>query len=148
MQPILRGPFWVFSQTDVGTNALMKRITNFIEMKKKYFCLTFLILCFSTISFAQTQLEMNRTADVKFKKADAELNKIYNQLMKMLDKNEKQLLITAEKDWLKFRDSHCKFEDSQYEGGSIQPLIYSSCLEELTRKRIAEIKASIKDHNL
>ena len=67
--------------------------------------------------------------------------------MVILTKNEKPLLIQAEKDWVKFRDSHCKFEASQYEGGSIQPLIYSICLEELTKKRIEEIKASIKNRN-
>lgn len=91
---------------------------------------------------------MNQTDLQNFIKADNELNKVYNQLMKILDKKEKQLLITAEKDWLKFRDSHCEFEKVQYEGGSIQPLIYSTCLEELTRKRITEIKTSIKNRNL
>ncbi len=91
---------------------------------------------------------MNETAYANYKKADAQLNKVYKQLMLILTKNEKPMLIQAEKDWVKFRDSHCKFEASQYQGGSIQPLIYSSCLEELTKKRIAEIKASIKDRNL
>jgi uncharacterized protein YecT (DUF1311 family) len=103
---------------------------------------------FCNHSFAQTQLEMNETANSQYKKADAELNKVYKQLMNILDKNEKPLLIQAEKDWIKFRDSHCKFEASQYEGGSIKPLIYSTCLEELTRKRITAIKASIKNRNL
>lgn len=90
---------------------------------------------------------MNATAYANYKKADAQLNKVYKQLMSILDKKEKPLLIQAEKDWVKFRDSHCKFDASQYEGGSIRPLIYSTCLEELTKKRIAEIKASIKDRN-
>jgi uncharacterized protein YecT (DUF1311 family) len=116
-------------------------------MQKKYYFITLLLLCFCNNSFAQTQMEMNQTANTYYKKADAELNKVYKQLMLILDKDEKPLLIQAEKDWVKFRDSHCKFEASQYEGGSIQPLIYSSCLEELTKKRIAEIKASIKDRN-
>lgn len=92
-------------------------------------------------------MEMNQTANANYKKADAKLNKVYKQLMLILDKDEKPLLIQAEKNWVKFRDSHCKFEASQYDGGSIQPLIYSTCLEELTKKRIAEIKASIKDRN-
>jgi len=117
-------------------------------MRNKYCFITVLVLCLSNISFAQTQLEMNVTANAKYKKADAELNKVYKQLMAILDQNEKPLLIQAEKDWVKYRDSHCKFEASQYEGGSIQPLIYSTCLEELTRKRIAEIKASIKERDL
>ncbi|REH01240.1 lysozyme inhibitor LprI family protein [Flavobacterium aquicola] len=117
-------------------------------MTKKYYFITLLVMCFYNYSFAQTQLEMNQTASAKYKKADAELNKVYKQLMSMLDQNEKTLLIQAEKDWVKFRDSHCKFEASQYEGGSIKPLIYSTCLEELTKKRIAEIKASIKERDL
>ncbi|RVT72734.1 DUF1311 domain-containing protein [Flavobacterium sufflavum] len=117
-------------------------------MKNKYYFIAAILICFSNISFAQTQSEMNVTANAKYKKADAELNKVYKQLMAILDPNEKPLLIQAEKDWVKYRDSHCKFDTSQYEGGSIQPLIYSTCLEELTRKRIAEIKASIKERNL
>jgi len=91
---------------------------------------------------------MNETAYANYKKADAQLNKAYKKLMMLLPKNEKPLLIQAEKDWVKFRDSHCKFEGSQYEGGSIQPLIYYNYLEALTKKRIAEIKASIKERNL
>ena len=117
-------------------------------MKKIYFYFTFLILCFTNLSFGQTQLEMNQTADLKFKKADAELNLVYNKLIKILNKKEKQLLIKAEKDWIKFRDSHCDFEGSQYEGGSIYPLVYSNCLTELTCKRIAELKANIENRNL
>jgi uncharacterized protein YecT (DUF1311 family) len=116
-------------------------------MKRKYYFIVLITLCFSNNSFAQTQLEMNKTADAKYKKADAELNKVYKQLISILDQNEKQLLIQAEKDWVKFRDSSCKFDASQYEGGSIKPLIYSTCLEELTRKRISEIKASIKERD-
>nr|WP_315158340.1 lysozyme inhibitor LprI family protein [uncultured Flavobacterium sp.] len=116
-------------------------------MTKKPLFLAFLLLCFWSNSFAQTQSEMNATAYANYKKADAQLNKVYKQLMSILDKKEKPLLIQAEKDWMKFRDSHCKFEASQYEGGSIQPLIYSTCLEELTKKRIAEIKASIKERD-
>lgn len=117
-------------------------------MKKRYHFVVIIMLCLSNNSFAQTQSEMNVTANAKYKKADAELNKVYKQLMSILDQNEKPLLIQAEKDWVKYRDSHCKFEVSQYEGGSIQPLIYSTCLEELTRKRITEIKASIKERDL
>jgi len=117
-------------------------------MKKTYYFIVVFVLCFSNNSFAQTQSEMNATANAKYKKADAELNKVYKQLMAILDPNEKPLLIQAEKDWIKYRYSHCKFDASQYEGGSIQPLIYSTCLEELTRKRITEIKASIKERKL
>lgn len=117
-------------------------------MKNKYYLIALVLFCFNNNSFAQTQSEMNAAANAKYKIADAELNKVYKQLMAILNKNEKLLLIQAEKDWIKYRDSHCKFDASQYEGGSIQPLIYSTCLEELTRKRIVEIKAGIKKRDL
>lgn len=115
---------------------------------KKYLLLALLLFYFCNNSFAQTQLEMNQIAYANYKKADAQLNKVYKQLMAILTKKEKPLLIQAEKDWVKFRYSHCKFEASQYEGGSIKPLIHYNCLEQSTKKRIAEIKASIKNRNL
>jgi uncharacterized protein YecT (DUF1311 family) len=117
-------------------------------MKKRIFIITiFIFLSFSNTIFAQTQLEMNQTAQRKYEKADKELNKVYSILIKSLDKTEAQILVKAQKCWIKFRDSHCEFESSQYEGGSIQPLIYSTCLEELTKKRIAELNKSIKDRD-
>lgn len=117
-------------------------------MKNSCYLIALALFCCCNISLAQTQSEMNATAHAQYKKADAELNKVYKQLMLILDKKEKPLLIQAEKDWIKYRDSHCKFDASQYEGGSMQPLIYSTCLEQLTRKRITEIKASIKARDL
>ena len=117
-------------------------------MEKRIYVITiFIFLSFSNNIFAQTQLEMNQTAQKKYEKADKELNKVYSVLIKSLDKTETQILIKAQKCWIKFRDSHCEFESLQYEGGSIQPLIYSTCLEELTKKRIAELNKSIKDRD-
>lgn len=94
---------------------------------------------------AQTQAEMNRTAFTAYNKADAELNKIYKKVIGTLDEKQKLLLIKAQKDWLKFRDSHCKFDAEQYNGGSIQPLIYSSCLTEKTEDRISDLKAILEN---
>ena len=107
------------------------------------------ILLFSyNTTIAQTQMEMNASAEKRYKATDLQLNKVYKQLLGMLSDKEKQLLVNAEKSWLLYRDNHCKFEKAVYEGGSIQPLIYFNCLEELTKKRIAELKASIKDRNM
>lgn len=115
-------------------------------MFKKYSLLLLLILLLTSFdSTAQTQADMNQIANNDFKKADAELNKLYKQVMKILNENEKKLMIIAQKDWLKFRDSHCKFEIVQYDGGSIQPLLYSTCLTEQTNKRIEDLKAILED---
>ena len=115
-------------------------------MYKKYSLLLLFILLFSSFnSRAQTQSEMNQTANNDFKKADTKLNKFYNQVMKILNEKEKKLMILAQKNWLKFRDSHCKFEIEQYDGGSIQPLLYSTCLTERTNERIKDLKAILED---
>ena len=115
---------------------------------KNFILLVAFTLLFSGYSlFAQTQTEMNEKAYKDYQKADSEMNKVYQQLIKILSKEDKKMLVTAQKNWLKFRDSHCKFESEQYNGGSIQPLILSTCLSEQTEKRIADLKATIKNRN-
>lgn len=105
----------------------------------------YLIVClffFTANSFSQTQAEMYQTAIKDYKKVDEELNKVYNQLIKTLNPKEKKLLITAQKSWIKFRDSHCAFEAEEFNGGSIQPLIIITCKNECTQKRIEELNSS------
>ncbi|TDP01559.1 lysozyme inhibitor LprI family protein [Flavobacterium sp. 245] len=111
-----------------------------------YFSILFLF-SFSTTLFAQTQLEMNQIAMDNLKKADNELNKVYKKLVQKLDEKEKNLLITAQKDWIKFRDSKCDFEKQGSEGGSIQPLVYYTCLAECTEDRIKDLKRNLDDYN-
>lgn len=118
------------------------------SMIKKYtFALLLIAFLSSFDAVAQTQAEMNRTAQNDFKKADAQLNTLYQKVMKILSGKEKHLMIQAQKDWIKFRDSHCKFEIEQYEGGSIQPLMYATCLTEKTKQRIADLKAILEEQN-
>lgn len=114
-------------------------------MNIKYFFVLFVLLFLTNDTHAQTQAEMNQTAAQGYYKADAELNKVYKVLMSKLDEKGKSLLIKAENDWIKYRDSHCKFEASFYEGGSMQPMIYSSCLESVTKDRIKELKEALKE---
>ena len=106
-----------------------------------FFCLLLVV----NKAYSQTQMEMNQSAAQGYYKADAELNKVYKVLMSKLDEKGKALLIKVENDWIKYRDSHCNFEASFYEGGSMQPMIYSSCLESVTMDRINELKAAIKE---
>ena len=114
-------------------------------MKTCYLYLLLLGLLTGCPVVAQTQSEMNHDAQAEYVKADAELNRTYKQLTALLDKKEKQLLIKAQKNWILFRDTHCRFEISTYEGGSIQPLIWSNCLTECTNARIADLKAAIEE---
>ena len=76
----------------------------------------------------------------EFQAADAELNKAYGRLAGILDAEEKALLKEAELAWIKYRDSNCTFESSQYAGGTMRPMIESFCLARVTKARTAELK--------
>lgn len=97
----------------------------------------------------QSQAEMNMCAAKRFKAADAELNRVYNRLVSMLGGNGDSLarLKAAEVSWLKYRDDNCDYEADFFEGGSMRPLIYSSCLERMTKSRTAELRGQLKEMN-
>ena len=94
---------------------------------------------------ARTQAEMNVCADRQFKAADAALNRVYNQLAAKLDADARAKLKAAEVSWLKYRDDNCDYEAAAFEGGSMQPMIYSYCLERMTRARTTELRAQLAD---
>ena len=95
----------------------------------------------------QSQAEMNMCAREKFKAADAELNRVYSRLASLLADNEgqREKLKAAETAWLKYRDDNCEYEASFFDGGSMRPLILSSCFERMTKARAAELRGQIKE---
>ena len=95
----------------------------------------------------QSQAEMNMCAAKKFKAADAELNKVYNRLASMLEGGNLARLKAAEVSWLKYRDDDCGYEAGLFEGGSMRPLILSSCMERVTKARTAELRGQINEQN-
>jgi len=96
---------------------------------------------------AQTQADMNICWGNEYKKADAALNKTYQQLAAKLDDDEKSQLKNAENAWLKYRDANCEFVADQYKGGSIRPMIAAMCLADVTSNRTTELKNQIKDRD-
>jgi uncharacterized protein YecT (DUF1311 family) len=94
---------------------------------------------------AQTQAEMNMCADKKSKAADAALNRVYNELASKVDAMYRAKLKAAEVSWLKYRDDNCDYETALYEGGSMRPMVYSFCLERMTKARTAELREQIKE---
>ena len=96
---------------------------------------------------AQTQYEMDECAHKEFVAADAELNRVYNQLAAKLDDAEQRAqLKTAELAWIKFRDENCTFEGLFYKGGTMRPMIESFCKADVTRTRAAQLKEQIKTY--
>jgi uncharacterized protein YecT (DUF1311 family) len=87
----------------------------------------------------QTQSEMNACAAQRWQTSDRELNQIYQALIPQLSNNRRQQLITAQQAWVTFRDSECTFSSSLAEGGSMQPMLRSGCLSNLTEIRNSEL---------
>lgn len=89
---------------------------------------------------AQTQIEMNSEASEYYKVADKKMTNLYKEIMNSLPKVDKQLLLEAQRYWVKFKESHCKTVEHGFKGGSIQPLVYYTCLLELTEERIKQLQ--------
>lgn len=96
---------------------------------------------------AGNQQEMNVCAEEDFKKADAELNKVYKALLQ----NEKydamfiKKLRESQKAWIKFRDSELdatfSCEDSALVcWGSMYPMCYHTYKAKMTNNRTERLK--------
>ncbi len=89
------------------------------------------------------QPTMNECADRAYKETDAKLNALYKQIKERLqsDSDTIQLLIAAQRAWLTYRDTECKFSTSSVSGGSVYPSIYADCADRLTKERVEDFKA-------
>jgi uncharacterized protein YecT (DUF1311 family) len=125
-------------------------------MKRKVLCALLVSLCAAVTVWAGaraqkerqiqpcesrgSQAEASACAHEEYKAADAELNKIYGRLAGVLDAEDKAALKESELAWIKYRDTTCVFESSQYKGGTMRPMIESFCLARVTKARTAELK--------
>jgi len=85
-----------------------------------------------------TQAEANACARLDYQKANVEMIKSYDQLMtELVDYGGKapQMLQRAQASWTQYREMNCESEASIYEGGSIRPAVYYSCMASVTRER-------------
>ena len=94
---------------------------------------------------AQNQLAMNTCTAQAFTREDGLLNQVYAAYRAKLEPDRRAALTVAQKTWLAFRDSECKFEEDNYAGGSIQPAIWSTCLAGLTQERRKALAALLDD---
>jgi urease subunit beta len=84
----------------------------------------------------QAQQLMNACAAKDFKETDAALNVAWKPAKAFADAiGQGQSLLEAQRAWLAYRDGACEVHASPFEGGSLQPLIRSTCLSELTAQR-------------
>ncbi len=85
--------------------------------------------------------------------ADTALNAQYQVTRKALKERDagvstelkggEEALVKAQRAWLSYRDAQCASVGFQARGGSMEPMLVSSCEADLTRKRTAELKALV-----
>lgn len=89
---------------------------------------------------AGNTLEMKQCASENYEAADKKLNQVYQKLNSQVKGEEKNRLIEAQRAWITFRDKTCRFEAAQALGGSLEGLLFTSCLEQVTRERTATLE--------
>ncbi|HLL16380.1 MAG TPA: lysozyme inhibitor LprI family protein [Pyrinomonadaceae bacterium] len=94
---------------------------------------------------SNTQFELNRCAARARDKADAELNKVYRELLKDTGAAERAKLRAAQLAWIKFRDAHCDYESVGNKGGSIYPMVFSFCLAKVTAERVKQLREIMRE---
>ena len=104
-----------------------------------------------------SQAEMNICAWDDFQKADDELNAIYKKAVAYTKKQDDSYadqpnlkgaaaaLKKAQRAWIDYRDGHCEGIGFSARGGSMEPMMVAGCQEELTKKRIADLKALMEE---
>lgn len=115
-------------------------------MLKKIFLISTLLLSASSVFAidcqpAMTQMDMNQCANTDYRKADAELNRIYQNVLAKTPIDRKLLLKSAQLTWIKNRDADCTFQASATEGGSVHPMIIAACLTRKTEARTTLLKS-------
>lgn len=100
---------------------------------------------------AKTQGELDDCAAEEFKQADAELNRVYKQLLAKSseDRPFAQKLRRAQRAWIVYRDAHI---DSRYPErcryGSVHTMCYFHALRQITEQRIKSLREIFEDRDI
>lgn len=104
------------------------------------------ILFFNNPAFSsESQYIWVKQTDKNFEKADTQMNKTYNQVLKKYakDKDFISKLRTAQLAWIKYRDAHLDSiypkKDKTLNYGSVYPTCYALMLTQMTELRTAQL---------
>ena len=102
----------------------------------------------------QTQTEMNICAGIDYRAADRELNDVYGRVRQIVREQDDALpanlrgiektLIEGQRGWIAYRDGHCGVVGAEARGGTMESLLVSSCMADLTRKRTTELQSLLQ----
>lgn len=113
-------------------------------MIASFFWLPFIQASAADCNNAQTQGELNECAAIDYKKADKDLNSIYQQALKITTGEQQSLLKSAQRKWVIYRDADCKFQTQKTIDVSVYQMNVGICLKNKTEQRTKELKDMLK----
>ena len=90
-----------------------------------------------------TQREMDECLAHQSKYSQQQLDSLLRELRPTLQPQQQTLLVSSQANWLKYRDLHCKWQAAFFDGGSIQPTEYTTCVTEINWRRVDELKVDL-----
>jgi uncharacterized protein YecT (DUF1311 family) len=96
------------------------------------------------MSNAMTQTEMNHSASESLQITEIKLNHVTRDLVKYFDPKEIKAFEVVQEQWRRFQKLNAEFLRSQYEGGSIAPLIHASAMESVAITRLIELESDLQ----
>ena len=101
---------------------------------------------------ARTQTDMNYCADQDYRRADAELNRIWPQALqraKALDRDvggavAEQRLRAAQRAWIAYRDAQCEVAGLEAYRGTMEPMLVAFCLKDMTERRTNDLRMALQ----
>lgn len=96
---------------------------------------------------AVTTIEINECAQAEFDKTEAELNRVWKEVMARLAEradepdvvDAKAKLRIAQKTWVTYREQDCQAVYTLYQGGTMRTLMYLGCMTGHADRRTREL---------
>ncbi|QAU24625.1 DUF1311 domain-containing protein [Dyella sp. M7H15-1] len=112
---------------------------------KKLFVLSVFILSLPNLAGAgvlcngKTTHALEECAQSNFKLSDDQLNVFYKDFSSKLSRDQKALLVDAQREWIKYKESTCQAAYDATSPGEEAGIDKWTCLDEVTRARINEL---------
>lgn len=94
----------------------------------------------------QDSRQVEDCAKQSYQTLEQDLNKVYQDLVDMVNNQERILLAQAQKAWIQLKDLNCDFEVHPVPVES-RHLSKYKCLERMTQERITELQRQISGRN-
>ena len=85
-------------------------------------------------------------AERRLRVADRELNRLYKELLGILDVQGRGKVHKAQRAWLAFRDANCAYEADGYRVASLSKMQRTDTAARMTEARVKEVKVSLEYH--